>query len=257
LAYQFDTSSWRTIQEVLDNMATYSQQILDTTIIKQVEEMSTGINAIPTVMLRDLQDNLDHIFNLPGFRAYVGQLHSDLECEPDTHEVYNHPESDLIVPKVRERILTVSPSLAVLEKLRVGHLSLDAVTWRQFEEVIAELLRQNGYDVRLGPGSKDGGKDLIAIKYLPGCGFFMAVWQAKKLRPGKKVGISVIRELADTREEQKASKGVIVTTTALTKGALSRIERDCYQLSKVDGVDLLNWIRTGQAPDSPMTDSAT
>lgn len=252
MAFIFDDNSWRAIRRVLENMAMYQQQ-LDSiaSVTKQLDTVSTVATAIPSTMMRDLQAYqgvLDHLFNLKGFGAYLEQLQSDLEREPDVREVIDHPESDLILPETRERIITISPSLALLEKLRTAQVSLDDLPWRRFEEVVAELLSQGGYEVRLGPGSKDGGKDIIAIKYLPGCGLFMAVWQAKKLQPGNKVGINVIRELADTRNEHRASKGVIVTTTSLTRGALARIEQDRYLLSKVDGADLLAWVRTGQAP---------
>ena len=71
----------------------------------------------------------------------------------------------------------------------------------------------------------------------------MSVWQAKKLQPANKVGIEVIRELADTRNEHKASKGIIVTTTFLTKPALERVRRDQYILDKIDRDDLFEWMR--------------
>jgi hypothetical protein len=167
---------------------------------------------------------------------------------PDSHEVFIHPEAELTVPVTRELILSRAPSLRILEQLRASHIRLDDLHWRQFEELVADLLSQEGYEVTLGPGRKDGGKDIIATKHIPGSGFFMAVWQARKLAPHNKVGLSAIRELADTRQEHKASKGVIATTTSLTHGALARIERDCYLLHKVDGNDLDAWIRSGQRP---------
>jgi restriction system protein len=73
-------------------------------------------------------------------------------------------------------------------------------------------------------------------------GFFKTLWQAKKKEAKNKVGLSVIRELADTRSEFKASKGIIVTSTYLTKDALARIQRDKYILGKVDRDDLNEWI---------------
>jgi len=84
------------------------------------------------------------------------------------------------------------------------------------------------------------------MKEDPITGFFMAVWQAKKLKEGNKVDIHVIRELADTRQQHNATKGIIVTTTSLTKDALDRIEQDRYILGKVDGDDLFSWIRKGK-----------
>lgn len=179
---------------------------------------------------------------------YLRQLQFELKNAPHTHEILEHPETHLLLPEGRERLISCSPSISLLEKLRASYMSLDDLHWRQLEELIADLLSKDGYEVTLGPGSKDGGKDLIAIKYLPGSGLFMSVWQAKKLKQGNKVGLRVIRELADTRQEHKASKGVIVTTTSLTRDALKRIDQDRYLLHKVDGNDLDSWIRTGRQP---------
>jgi restriction system protein len=40
----------------------------------------------------------------------------------------------------------------------------------------------------------------------------------------------------------KANKGIIVTSTFLTKGAIERVKRDNYELGKVEKPDLENWI---------------
>jgi HJR/Mrr/RecB family endonuclease len=92
-------------------------------------------------------------------------------------------------------------------------------------------------------GSRDGGVDVVATKDLGAAGSFKTLWQAKKKTKGNKVGISIVRELADTRQEVGASKGIIVTSTYLTKGALKRVERNKYILGKVDRDDLDFWIK--------------
>lgn len=151
--------------------------------------------------------------------------------------------SDLALPETRLAIARLSPSFSFFQKLFDGGIPLEALNWREFEELVADLLLKDGYKVDLGPGRSDGGKDIIAVKELGGVGPFMSVWQAKKLKPGNKVGISVIRELADTRNEHKASKGMVVTTTYLTRGALARVQQDQYILGKIDRDDLMQWIQ--------------
>lgn len=64
---------------------------------------------------------------------------------------------------------------------------------------------------------------------------------SKEKKKKNKVGISCIRELADARSEHKASKGMIVTSTFLTRGALDRVKQDRYILGKVDRDDLMAW----------------
>lgn len=188
------------------------------------------------------------VFTDEHVQAYLRNLQVDLEHDPDEHEVIEHPETELTVPETRERIVIYSPSIALLEKLRARQISLFDLHWRQFEELVAELLTQDGYTVELGRGTKDGGKDIVAVKNFPGVGLIISVWQAKKLSPKNKVDISIIRELADTRLQQNATKGVIVTTTSLTRDALERVQRDSYYLHKVDGVDLDAWIQRGHQP---------
>jgi hypothetical protein len=183
-------------------------------------------------------------------QRYIEQLQTDLLQEPEEHEVIEQPEAELIRPETRERIVIYSPIQLLLEQLRAQKISLHDIHWREFEKVVAELLQQDGYTVELGPGTKDGGKDIMAIKDVPGCGLVMSVWQAKQLQVGNKVDIHVIRELADTRVQFGASKGVIVTTTSLTKGALERIERDRFLLHKVDGDDMFTWIRQTRRPEN-------
>jgi len=148
----------------------------------------------------------------------------------------------ILLPETRLEVARLSPSYSVLDTLLAQSVNIDDLHWRQFEKLIAGLLEVDGYEVELMEGTKDGGIDVVAIKDLGPLGLFKTLWQAKKKRVGNKVGLSVVRELADTRNEFGASKAFIVTSTFLTRGAAQRIQRDRYQLGKVDRYDLGVWI---------------
>ena len=107
---------------------------------------------------------------------------------------------------------------------------------------MAQLLESDGFNIELMQGTRDGGVDIIATKLHDISGYYKTLWQAKKYAVNK-VSLSTIRELADSVNEFRASKGIIVTTTFLTKDALQRVERDKYTLGKVDRDDLDNWIK--------------
>lgn len=145
-------------------------------------------------------------------------------------------------PQTHSQLLRYSPALLLVPKIAPELLSLDGLTWREFEVLVSQLLEADGYSVELMRGTKDGGVDVVATKDLGPHGFFKSVWQAKKLGAGRKVGLPMIRELADTRQEFGASKGIIITTSHLTRGAIDRVERDKYLLGKVDRDDLKAWI---------------
>lgn len=135
-----------------------------------------------------------------------------------------------------------APSLKLLLAIQRQEIGLHDLEWMQFEDLVAELLSKDGFEVKLGKRRKDEGVDIFAEKHLDGVGRILSVWQAKKLAQKNKVGVSTIRELADTRNEFKASKGIIVTNTALTNGAIKRVIRDQYILGKIEGDDLIKWI---------------
>lgn len=164
--------------------------------------------------------------------------------EPEERFLLTQPQQELIHPDTRIAILPYSPILTWLEKLLNGEIRFDTQNWRQFEEAVAELLQKDGYDVILGPGRKDGGRDLFASKEDPVLGFIASTWQAKMLAPGNKVAIGVVRELAGAcfLNDTKTTKGIIVTTTYLTKDALLQVEQDRHILGKRDRNDLLLWI---------------
>lgn len=173
--------------------------------------------------------------NVPEGLSFDAEFRFPTEFILDRH-VLESPATEL-------RVSRFAPTFALLRELQRDSTALDNLTWRQFERLIATLLQNDGYEVELMQGSKDGGVDVVAVKDLGVNGYFKALWQAKKKGLRNKVGISVVRELADTRHEFGASKGIIVTSSYFTGGALRRIERDKYLLGKVDRDDLDAWIR--------------
>jgi hypothetical protein len=149
---------------------------------------------------------------------------------------------EIWLPEVTAELASFAPSILITRRLLDENIDLNRMGWRDLEKLIAELLEADGYDVELGPGSKDGGADLLAYRELPGVGTVKSVWQAKHQPGGRKVGIGVIRELADVRNEMKASKAIIVTTSYLTRGAIDRIKRERFLLGKVERSELQDWI---------------
>ena len=137
-----------------------------------------------------------------------------------------------------------APSLNVLLALFKQRIDLNRLSWRQLEEIIAEMLKVEGYEVELRRGTKDSGAAVIAHRELATIGYVKTIWQAKHLQNGNKVGIGVIRELADVRNEMNATKGIIVTSSYLTRGALARVERDNYNLGKMERPELELWIES-------------
>jgi restriction system protein len=165
------------------------------------------------------------------------------ESEFRFHSEFILDRSIIQLPSTEIQVARFAPSFSLLRQLERGSTALDDLSWREFEKLIAALLEKDGYVVDLMQGSKDGGVDVVAVKNMGAAGYFKTLWQAKKKAQKNKVGISIVRELADTRQEFGASKGIIVTSSYLTSGALQRVDRDKYLLGKIDRDDLEQWIQ--------------
>lgn len=180
----------------------------------------------------------------PGSRAlFIATEVPPIDVDARFEFSHEHFDPDSLArSSAQTRLSALAPSLSVLQKIQKKLILLDDLSWREFEQLIARMLETEGYIVELMQGTKDNGVDVVAMKDLPGVGLFKSVWQAKKYRIDRKVGLSLVRELADTRAEHGASKAMIVTTSFLTSGALARVERDRYVLGKMDRSDLDHWV---------------
>ena len=123
--------------------------------------------------------------------------------------------------------------------------SLREVSWKDFELLVVEAYRRQGYqvDYSLGKGA-DGGVDLVLRK----AGRISFV-QCKQWRSFS-VGAPVIREQFGIMISEKADEAIIVTSGKFTSEAVSFAQGKPIQL--VDGPRLLELVKQGQcrAPNS-------
>lgn len=113
---------------------------------------------------------------------------------------------------------------------------------RKFEEIVAEILNRQGYDVTLTPASKDGGFDIYAARK-EGLGKFLYLVECKRFVPPNKVGVEIVRSLYGVLQSRRATAGAIVTTSYFTAGAEEFQREVPYQLQLHDYLALQEWIR--------------
>ncbi len=130
----------------------------------------------------------------------------------------------------------------LLRILRGNPLLLRSLPPRKFEEIVAELLRKQGYEVTITPASKDGGFDMYAARK-DGLGKFLYLVECKRYTPPHKVGVAVARSLYGVLHSRKASAGVIVTTSFFTRGAKDFQQENFYQLQLHDYIGIQDWLR--------------
>lgn len=120
--------------------------------------------------------------------------------------------------------------------------ALDEVPSRQFEELVAELLAGQRWDVSLASESRDGGYDILGVsRDATGLESSWAV-ECKTYRAGRKVGIATLQSLYATKEALGLSHGVLVTPSDVTSDA-RRFAQVHQGLHIVDRLALLQWFR--------------
>lgn len=128
--------------------------------------------------------------------------------------------------------------------------ALDGMSWQQFEMLVAEGFRMQGYRVlETGGGGPDGGVDLVLSKPGDQDGEKFLV-QCKQWRAFK-VGVSVVRELYGVMAAIGASGGFVVTSGRFTAEAIAFAGGRNIKL--MDGPKLHDMIRQVQsrAPSRP------
>lgn len=118
---------------------------------------------------------------------------------------------------------------------------------RQFEELTADLLVHMGYEVQLTSRTRDGGKDLYAVRK-DGLGSFMFFVECKRYGPDNHVGVGVVRSLHGVAQHERANGAIVMTTSFFTEPA-KQFARDLKgQMSLRDFVDLQIWLRQARHP---------
>lgn len=117
---------------------------------------------------------------------------------------------------------------------------MKAMDRRKFEELIAEIFSGFGYEVELTKQTRDGGRDIIAVRqrevhtrYLIEC---------KRPEPRTPIGVRPVRELFGVKTDEKATKAILATTAFFTQDALLFFDRNRWELEPRDFDGVIEWL---------------
>lgn len=112
---------------------------------------------------------------------------------------------------------------------------------RQFEEFVAELWRGFGYEVELTAQTRDGGKDIIALQQREVKSRYII--ECKRYAADNKVGIDVVQRVLGVRYSERASMGIIATTSSFTAPAQAVLDDHPWELDGRNFEAIQGWIR--------------
>jgi len=116
---------------------------------------------------------------------------------------------------------------------------------RKFEILIADILKDLGFEVSLTQATHDRGIDIYA--YLKSrVGTFLTFVECKRWEPQKHVGIEVVQRLYGVQQANQANKSMIVTTSFFTQPAIIESKRYEHLMELKDYDNLKEWLNSYQ-----------
>lgn len=149
-------------------------------------------------------------------------------------------DTGILVPEVRIELASVNAEL--MKFLAANPHKVYELAPRRFEELIADIFKDLGYEVLLTPRSRDGGFDVRAIQK-NSVGTLLYLVECKKYAPTQTVGVDIVRGLYGVTVAEGANCGVVATTSHFTKDAKEFADKIKFQMSLRDYNDLLVWLK--------------
>jgi HJR/Mrr/RecB family endonuclease len=128
----------------------------------------------------------------------------------------------------------------LVESLRRNLSDLHALGHREFERLVAEIFDGFGYDVELTKRTRDGGRDIIAIKRREIDLRFLI--ECKHPDKARSIGVRPVRELWGVKSDEGASKAILATTAYFSRDAKLFFARHSWEIEGRDIDGITDWI---------------
>jgi len=119
---------------------------------------------------------------------------------------------------------------------------LARLEWRQYEEFLDAVFRNQGFRTELGPGTNDGGVD-IRLYQSQSIPQIVTVVQAKRYAT-RPIGLDTVAALFGIAVQQRAHKGILATTSRFLPGA-KRFARSIPSGLEFPNIELVDSHRVG------------
>ena len=117
---------------------------------------------------------------------------------------------------------------------------LNKLSWREFEILIYELLRKQGFGVELGPGTGDGGVDIRMLQRNP-IGDILTAVQVKRYRPDRKIKLQAVQALHGAALADNLQSSIFVTTSDYLPSGRNFAARQNVPMKLLTSADVRRW----------------
>lgn len=179
------------------------------------------------------------LMEYPEYAEYAGspqekKSEKKEEAEPATEELTPTEQLEAAMKKIDDDL-----AADILQKAR-------DMSPAKFEQLVLDLLLAMGYGgsnkdlAKVTPISHDNGVDGIIPE--DALGLDKIYIQAKRYKEGAPVHKPEIQQFIGALSEQKASKGVFVTTSTFTQGARESVSKATSKIVLIDGIALAKYM---------------
>lgn len=199
-----------------------------------IDEPSEGT---PRISLAKSEEELD------SFKRFFERLWNSQKKENLQFGVLYEDFVNQSFEDKKSQIVEVSNDIwtDLIQKLKMDPRKLFELTPRNFEELIGELLEKQGYSVKITPQTRDGGKDLL-IATPSDLGELIYLVECKKYAESNPVSVNIVRELYGVLEAERATAGLIITTSSFTKDAIKFQNSIKHRMALKDYEKIVQWI---------------
>jgi HJR/Mrr/RecB family endonuclease len=199
------------------------------------------------VLLSKEEDGVYRYFDgehsLPDQESADSKLHTSanlIETKGFYEEEFYSREEEINRDETNIFITTIDDEIK--RHLKNNPEELYQLSSRQFEELVASILKDMGFDVELTQATRDGGRDIIAYVRNAVCSYLTHI-ECKRYAPKNTVGVGIIREVIGVHHLRKATKSIIVTTSFFSKDAIKEAEIMENQLDLKNFNDIKDWLQ--------------
>lgn len=162
-------------------------------------------------------------------------------------EIYSFDtESTIYLPEAKQIITGLEAGVSsLIAEISTNPDRIFSVKPREFEELIAHVFSRAGFEVQLTKKTRDGGRDIIALRSELGIPIKYLV-ECKRWASDNPVSVDIVRALYGVQMQEGANKSVIATTSHFSPDAkkfASAQNTTEWSMSLKDHGDVMKWLR--------------
>jgi tetratricopeptide (TPR) repeat protein len=240
------------VVESLEEVDSYVTAFPTLSIDSIVEDMTVAIQDGALIQLATFSNEFERINRL--VEQEINGLATEIEAflnKWEGHPAVNHGEWRRAVSRARETadpqpLLGPYSTMQEMQGAMWTQKGLQQFSWSAFEQLIANLYEQQGYETTVTPGSNDRGVDVWAENDLE-----RVAIQVKQFAEGNVVGRPVIQKLESTLARGDADRIVIITSSTFANTA-KQYAAESTNVELIDGDELITQLTKFDVPTAKL-----